>query len=156
MRGSLAALAASAMLLTISAATHEARAGDGPEASGVVAGRQAAMRMSGALVGAMKGAVTRNEDVKGQGFAARSLAAWARAIPGMFPVGSGAGETEALPAVWSDRAGFEGKAATYAAAAGKLAEAAKAGDAAAFSAALGEVQGACKGCHDSYKKPDTH
>ena len=102
----------------------------------------------------MKAVIDSGADVKTQAFAARSLAAWAKAVPGMFPAGSEGGG--ALPTVWSDRAGFEARAAGYAAAAGKLADAAKAGDVAAFAAAFGEVRTACSACHDSYKKPDAH
>ena len=150
MRYGLGALAAAAMVF----ATAAASAGDGKDASGTIAGREAAMMMSGALMGSMKGAIDRGDDVKSQGFAARTLAGWAKAIPGMFPAGSEGGD--ALPAVWSDRAGFEAKATAYAAAATKLADAAKAGDKPGFAAAWGEVRTACGACHDSYKKPDEH
>ncbi len=112
------------------------------------------MMMSGALVGSMKAALARGDDVKTLAFPARALGRWAKALPGMFPAGSEGGD--AAPAVWSDRAGFEAKAAAYAAATAKLGDAAKAGDPAAFGAALGEVGAACGGCHETYKKPDTH
>jgi cytochrome c556 len=150
MRYGLAALAAAATLL----ATAAASAGGKQEASNVIAGREAAMLMSGALMGSMKGAIDRGDDVKTQAFATRALAYWAKSVPGMFPAGSEGGD--ALPAVWSDRASFEARAAAYAAAAAKLADAAKAGDKAGFAAAWGEVRTTCGGCHDSYKKPDEH
>jgi cytochrome c556 len=152
MRIGTAALAAAALLFA-GAAAH---AGDGADASGVIAGRQAGMLMSGGLMGGFKGAIDRGDDVKSQAFPARALATWAKAIPGMFPAGSGEGDTDALPAVWSDRAGFEAKAAAYAEAAAKLAELAKAGDKAGFAAQFQVVRGACGACHDSYKKPDQH
>jgi cytochrome c556 len=147
-------LAGAALLLAASAASAGGHQAATPDASGVIAGRQSAMLLSGALMGSIKGAIDRGDEVKGQAFAARSLTAWAKAIPGMFPAGSGTGDTEALPTVWSDRAGFEAKAAAYAAAASKLADAAKANDKAAFAAAFTEVRGTCGACHDSYKKPD--
>jgi cytochrome c556 len=150
MRYGLAALAAAAMVF----ATAAASAGGKQDAANVIAGREAAMLMSGALMGSMKGAIDRGDDVKTQAFATRALVFWAKSVPGMFPAGSEGGD--ALPAIWSDRAGFEAKAAAYAAAAAKLADAAKAGDKAGFATAWGEVRTTCGGCHDSYKKPDEH
>lgn len=151
MRIGTIALAASALLL----ATAAASAGGPAPASPVdiVKGRQAGMMMSGAMMGGIKGAIDRGDDVKTQAFAARSIAAWAAAIPGMFPEGTNIAPTGALPAVWSDAPGFAAKAAVYQAAATKLAEAAKAGDKAAFAAAFGEVRASCGGCHETYKKP---
>jgi len=144
---------AAAVLLAGAAA---AQAGQGAGDPGVVAGRQAGMRMSGAIMGGMKGAIDRGDDVKTQAFAARALAGWAKAIPGMFPAGSDKGATEALPAVWSKRAEFEAKAAAYAAAATALADAAKAGDKAAFTTQFAAVRASCAACHDGFKKPDQH
>ncbi|MES2442098.1 MAG: cytochrome c [Pseudomonadota bacterium] len=157
MRAGTIALAASALLLAATAASagghHAAAASD---YSGVIKGRQAGMRMSNALVGGMKAALERGDDVKTQSSAARALAAWAAAIPGMFPEGSNTAPSEALPAVWSDWAGFKGKADAYAAATGKLAAAAAAGDKPGFVAALGEVGAGCGGCHDGFKAAGHH
>lgn len=152
MRYQIAALAAAAALLATAAA---ARAPDGGT-SGFVAGRQAGMRMSGTIMGGIKAALDRGDDVKTLGFPARSIESWAKAIPGMFPEGSGGAPSEAAPTVWSDRAGFEAQAGAYAAAAGKMADAAKAGDANAFAAAFGEARASCGGCHMKYKLPDQH
>ena len=118
-----------------------------------VAGRQAAFLMSAAHMGAMKAGIARGDDPKAHAFAARSVARWAKALPGMFPKGSAAVASDALPTVWSDRAGFEAKAAAYASAADALAAAAGAGDAAAFGAAYARVGGTCQACHDVYRKP---
>ncbi len=148
-------LAGAALLLgtAVASASGKPVAAD---AGSAIAGRQAAFRMSGALFNGMKGIVERGDDVAGQAFAARSLAGWAKAIPGMFPAGSDGAPSNALPTVWSDRAGFEAKAADYAAAAAKLAELAKAGDKAGFAAQFGEVGKTCGACHDGYRKPDEH
>jgi len=123
-------------------------------AADIIAGRQAAYRLSGAVMGQMKAAIDRGDDVKGQAFSARALAGWAKALPGMFPSGSGVAPSHALPLVWSDRADFEAKAATYAAEAGKLADLAKAGDKAGFAAQWAVVRDACSACHDKFKAPD--
>lgn len=161
MRIHLLALGAAAALLTTAAATaHGNHAPVAPTAADpaadVIAGRQAAFLLSGALVGQIKAGIDRGDDPKTLGFAARSLAAWAKAIPGMFPAGSAAANSDALPAIWSDRAGFEAKAADYAAATAKLADLAKAGDKPGFAAQFAVVGGTCKACHDSYRKPQAH
>lgn len=127
--------------------------GDGPAA--LIHGRQAAMMLSGAAMGAMKSAMDAQQAPATQRFNTRALACWAHAVPGMFPAGSGeeAGvPTNAKAEVWSDRAGFEAKAAEYAAAADRLSELAAGEDAAAFTAQWTVVRQSCQSCHDGYKK----
>lgn len=123
-------------------------------AADIVEARQAAMMLSGVAVNAIKAAVDAGQPIASQRFATRALARWAHAVPGTFPAGSGAEagvRTTAKPEVWSDRAGFEAKAADYAAAADRLAELAAGDDAAAFSAQLVVVRASCQSCHDGYK-----
>lgn len=153
MRVGTFALAASALVFVSVAASASGGGALGANPVDIVKGRQASMRMSGALLGSMKGAIDRGDDVKGLAFGARSLASWAAAIPGMFPAGTDVPPSGALPSVWTDAPGFAAKAAAYQTAATKLAEAAGAGDKAAFAAAFDEVRGTCKGCHDGFKKP---
>lgn len=126
--------------------------GDG--AGSVIQGRQGAMMLSGVAMGAMKSAIDAGQAPSTQRFATRALARWAHAVPGMFPAGSGAEAgvpTKAKPEVWSDRAGFEARAADYAAAADRLAELAAGEDAAAFSAQWAVVRQSCNACHTAYK-----
>lgn len=154
MRIGTIALAASALLLATTAASAGSQAGAaGPDLSGVVKGRQAGMRMSGAIMGGIKGAIDRGDDVKTQAGAARALAGWAAAVPGMFPEGSNVAPTEAMGTIWTDWAGFKAKSDAYVAATAKLVAATQTGDKAAFAAAFGEVRGACGACHDAYKQP---
>ena len=123
-------------------------------AADIVEARQAAMLLSGVAVNSIKAAVDAGQPIASQRFATRALARWAHAVPGAFPAGSGAEagvRTTAKPEVWSDRAGFEAKAADYAAAADRLAELAAGDDAAAFSAQLAVVRASCQSCHDAYK-----
>lgn len=117
----------------------------------IVAARQSVMFLSGGDLAAMKFAAEAGADVKQLVPSARSLARWARTLPSMFPQGSNAAPTHARAEVWSDRAGFEAAAATYAEAARLLAEAAAAGDRAAFMTRWGEVRGTCGACHNAYK-----
>ncbi|MES2058711.1 MAG: cytochrome c [Pseudomonadota bacterium] len=150
-----AATGANAGGQTAPAASTPSRAASVPvDPAAILAGRKAAFLLSAANFGGMKAVIDSGGDVTKQAFAARSLANWAKALPGMFPPGSNVAPTEALPNVWTDRAGFDAKAAAYAEAAGKLAALAKAGDKPGFAAQWGEVGKTCGGCHDTYRKDD--
>lgn len=127
-----------------------------PQASAadVIKGRQGAMMLSGVAMASIKGAIDAGQPLASQRFATRSLSRWAHAVPGMFPAGSGpeAGvRTNAKAEIWTDRAGFEARAADYAAAAERLAELAAGEDAAALGAQWTAVRATCQACHDSYK-----
>ena len=122
--------------------------------AGIVQGRQAAMMLSGAAMGSIKASIDAGQAPATQRFNTRALARWAHAVPGMFPAGSGAEAgvpTKAKPEAWSDRAGFEARAADYAAAADRLAELAAGEDAAAFAAQWAVVRQSCNACHATYK-----
>lgn len=125
-------------------------------AADVVAGRKAAMALSGAAMSSMKATIDAGGPVRGQAFAASGIARWGQAIPGMFPAGTGQGAlgseaTDAKDGIWADRADFEAKAASFAAEAGKLAELARADDAAGFAAQWTVVRAGCQSCHAAYK-----
>lgn len=125
-----------------------------PRAEDVIKGRQGAMMLSGVAMASIKGAIDAGQPLASQRFSTRSLARWAYAVPGMFPAGSGpeAGvPSNARAEIWSDRAGFEARAADYAAAADRLAELAAGDDAAAFAEQWTAVRATCQACHDGYK-----
>ena len=145
---SMIAVLGAAGLLT--AAVAERR----PDADALIAARQAAFKLSGSTFGGMKPAIDAGGDVTKLAGPANALADWAHALPGLFPAGSDGGKTEALPAVWTDRAGFEKAAANYEAAARKLADLAKANDMAGVAAQWAVVRGTCGACHTSYRQPE--
>ena len=69
----------------------------------------------------------------------------------LFPEGTETGgETEAAPAIWEDRAGFEEALAAWREAT-DAAIAAKPATLEEAKPLLGEVFGACKNCHDTYR-----
>lgn len=121
-----------------------------PAIGDVVAARQAAFMLSAAAIGPMRQRVEAGGDVAPLAFGAKGLARWAKALPGMFPAGSGAG-TRAKPEIWTNRADFDAKAAAYASAAAALAAAAEVNDKAGFAARLKDVQQSCSACHDLYR-----
>ncbi len=121
-------------------------------ATNIILGRQAGMDLQAGNAAAMKAAVEAKADVKGFKDPAEAIAKWGRAIPGLFVPGTEKGDnTKALPAVFSDQAGFAKAAGNLTAAATKLADAAGAGDKAAFAAAFQQVGQACGGCHRNYR-----
>src|SRR5690349_6047685 len=114
-----------------------AASAQGGRAAAFIQGRQAGMMLSGVTMAAMKAAIDAQQAPSTQRFNTRALSRWSHAVPGMFPAGSGeeAGvPTNARAEVWTDRAGFEARAADYAAAADRLAELAAGEDLTAFSA----------------------
>jgi cytochrome c556 len=133
---------------------------DSPGVSGLdaIAVRQASLDMSSITFRSMGDAMKAGREAKSQGYPAASLAKWAKALPRMFPAGTGVGETsastQALPIIWKDRANFDRAAAFYAAATARLAELAAANDTPGFTKQLEEVNQACGACHARYKAGD--
>jgi cytochrome c556 len=133
---------------------------DTPAVSGLdaIAARQASLDMSSITFRSMGDAMKAGREAKSQGYPAADLAKWAKALPRMFPPGTGKGETsantQALSAIWRDRAGFDRAAANYAAAAARLAALAAANDTSGFARQLEEVNQACSFCHSRYKEGD--
>jgi cytochrome c556 len=96
---------------------------------------------------AAKGDVTKLEDP------AKAMARWMKQFPTTFPPGSDKGRpTRALPAVWSDPAGFHKAADDFVEAAEKLTQLAKAGDADGVAAQVKVVGDACAACHRTYRQ----
>lgn len=148
----LGAALAAIPLTAVLAQPPAAPAGLTPEQ--IVAARQSAYILSGGSFAAMKAAADSGADVHTLVFPARSLARWARTLPSLFPAGTNLPSSHAQPAVWSDRAGFEARAAAYATAAQALAQAAQGGDRAAFLTQWAAVRQTCSDCHDTYKASD--
>ncbi len=74
-----------------------------------------------------------------------------KAAQGLFPAGSGGGESRAKPEIWTDAAGFD-KQMKEAQAAAVALQSVK--DEAAFGPALGTLGKNCKSCHDMYRLPE--
>jgi cytochrome c556 len=130
--------------------------GSGVSATDVIIARQASLDMSSITFRSMLDAMKAGREAKSQGYPAAALTKWAKALPRMFPPGSGKGETsvstQALFLIWRDRAGFDRAAANYVAATARLAALAAANDTPEFSRQLEEVDRACGSCHARYKE----
>jgi cytochrome c556 len=70
----------------------------------------------------------------------------------LFPEGSDFGETEALPKIWEDRAGFAQRAKDAEDATANFAKAVQSGDNEAMVSAYKAVGESCKGCHQNFRE----
>ena len=114
--------------------------------------RQAGQDLLSADFAGIRAVVAAKGDVKTLEAPAKAIARWIRQFPTQFPPGTEEGHnTKALPAVWSDREGFQKAANDLADAATKLAELAKAGDTDAVAAQVKVVGDACAACHRTYR-----
>lgn len=124
-------------------------------ANDIVATRKAAFAMSAVTVGAIAAGMESDAPLASQGFTIGALKHWALALPGAFPAGTSAndlpGATAAKPEIWTDRAGFEAKAADYASAVDRLGELAQANDVDGFEAQFAVVRASCGSCHSAYR-----
>ena len=122
-----------------------------PSAAELIAARQAGMDMSAATVTLLKNASANGVPLKNLVFPAGGLAKWAVVLPTLFSDNTKDLTSRTKPDVWTDRAGFNAKAAAYIDATKALAAAAAADNKPAFEAALASTGAACKGCHEGYQ-----
>jgi len=117
-----------------------------------IVARRAAWKAQGQIADAMNKTIQAGGDTSGFAADAQWMADWGKQIPTMFPAGSETGDdTKALPAIWSNKAGFDQKAADCSAAAGKLAQLASAKDEAGFAAQFKVMGGTCGACHREFR-----
>jgi len=86
--------------------------------------------------------------------AAKVIAAKSRPQASLFPAGSGPGagvKTDALPAIWANKADFDARMKKIVAEADKLVAAAESGSISATQEQYRVVGLTCKGCHDNYR-----
>ena len=121
-----------------------------PASAGVIEDRKANFKANNASMRTIGGALGAG-DFATIAAEAQKIADWAAVMPDYFPEGSGTGDTSARPAIWENFEGFTAAAKANHDAALTLLAAAEAGDVNAAKAALGEVGGTCKACHQQYK-----
>lgn len=151
-RSTLKAAAVAVGLMTIATPIAQAASPDDS-----ITARRAVMRVIGlnfGPLGAMANGKIPFDAAVFAANAARIEAVSTMPIDGYFGDGTDEGEmleTNALPEIWSDRAGFEERLKTMRDAVARLNAAAGTGDEAAMKAAFGDAGKSCKGCHDNYK-----
>jgi len=72
----------------------------------------------------------------------------------LFPAGSGEGDTEALPVIWTDSEKFSEAIHNMQETAAKLQKTARSGDTKAIMVAFKAAGKACKNCHESFREKD--
>ena len=116
--------------------------------------RQAIMKGNSSHAGAIaliaKGNVSQDSALQGH---AHALLELAKIMPAAFKNNSAASGTRAKTEVWSDWAGFEGKAQAFEKAAMAIVTASKSGPG-AVKAKLGDLFDTCKSCHKNYRNKD--
>lgn len=88
--------------------------------------------------------------------AAKEIAAVGKALPGMFPKGSGEGygkTTRAKPEIWADWAKFTKANDAMIAAANKVASVSQLGTASTSMEVAGGIGKTCGGCHKPFRGP---
>lgn len=84
---------------------------------------------------------------------ADGLAAMLAIAGDIFPAASSEGDTNALPAIWEKPTEFAAAIKKAQDAATAYRSAVSGGDSAAIGNAMRALGGACKGCHDDFRKP---
>ncbi len=138
----IGALAAGAM---VGGATIAMAQGD------VIAERKENRKQAAAAMRAIKGIIDTKGATSGAVEQAAKLKTLEASFVKMFPAGSDKGETKALPAIWTDMAGFQAANKAADVAYDKLAAAAGSGNLEALTAAFGETGKACGACHDKFR-----
>ncbi len=86
-----------------------------PTTGQLIAARQAGMHMAATLLyTGIRNGVESGADVAKLAHEPEGIALWARAIPGLFPAGSGRADSRAKPEIWANKANFDRKAADLA------------------------------------------
>ena len=117
----------------------------------VIKERQENRKQTAATMRAIKGIIDAKGPTAGAVEQAAKIKTLGAAFVKMFPAGSDKGETKALPAVWTDMAGFEAASKNADAAFDKLSVAAGSGDMAALTAAFADTGKACGACHEKFR-----
>lgn len=118
----------------------------------VIAERRAGLKRMGGHMDAIKPVAEARGDVRAMVPRIDDMIAWYKHMPHLFPPGSATGDTKALPAVWSERAGFDAANTRMLGQLDVLKAAAASGDAAAFATAF-QATGPqfCGACHRTYR-----
>jgi cytochrome c556 len=119
----------------------------------VIAARQDGLKGVARQMEGIKAVVDQRGDPRATGAAIGDMIRFFEGFTARFPAGSGTGTTRALPAIWSDRAGFEAANGNMLTQLRALQAAANAGDQAAFGAAFQQTGATCGACHRPYRGP---
>jgi cytochrome c556 len=117
----------------------------------VIAQRRAGLKRMGESMEALKRLSDARAPATAELARIDDMITWFRGLPPLFPAGSGAGDTKALPAIWSDFAGFQTAAGNMVTQLTALRAAAASGDGAAFNTAFAATGPVCGACHRPFR-----
>lgn len=151
------ALAAAGVIGLAAVAGTATLASAAPSASTVVATRQANYKKMGAAMKTLKDELQGSADKGKMVAAARTIATTMRVQSKLFPSGSGPSsgvKTDALPAIWTNRAAFNADMQKSIAEADKLVSIAGSGNSSAIIAQFKATGATCGGCHRQFRADD--
>ncbi len=119
----------------------------------VIIARQEGLKGVARQMESIKAVVDQRGDPRTTGATISEMMRFFEDFTARFPAGSGTGTTRALPAIWTDRAGFETANGNMVTQLRALQAAANAGDPAAFGAAFQQTGATCGACHRPYRGP---
>lgn len=129
-----------------------------PSPADIVAARQAGFKKMGGAMKALSEQLKSGAPVKATMVAAaQTIAATGKEQAKLFPAGTGASagvKNDALPAIWSDRATFDGQMQKMILESAKLVTVAGGGDAAAIGAQFKATGATCGACHRQFRAED--
>ena len=123
-----------------------------PDPAAFVDQRQARMKALGGSMKTLTG-FAKDEGTAADAKKAAAVLLAARDMHRWWPQGTatGAGDSKASPAIWTDKAGFGRRIADYRLAAAAMNKAAQSGDAAQVRAQLPTLGASCKSCHTGFQ-----
>lgn len=151
------ALAAIGLVGLAAAATTATLATAASPASATISTRQANFKKMGGAMKVLKDELAGSADKAKMLAAAKVLAAQSRQQVKLFPAGSGPSsgvKTDALAAIWTDRATFDAAGKKLIVEADKLVAAAATGNAAAIGPQFKAVGATCGSCHRQFRAED--
>jgi cytochrome c556 len=119
----------------------------------VIAARRDGLKGVARQMDGIKAVIDQRGDPRTTGASIADMIGFFEGFPARFPAGSGTGDTRALPAIWTDRAGFETANANMVTQLRALQAAANSGDQVAFGAAFQQTGATCGACHRPYRGP---
>ncbi|WP_431305260.1 cytochrome c [Sediminicoccus sp. BL-A-41-H5] len=126
-----------------------------PSPAAVVTERREGFKAAGDNMTAVAAVARAGGDPRGTVERIAAIQAWFATAGTLFPAGTQQGaaglDTRALPAIWTDRAGFDAAMAAVQPRLAALREAAASGNVANFQAAVQATGAACGDCHRPYR-----
>lgn len=128
----------------------------GADGQAAILARQAGFKKMGGAMKALNAQIkSGTPDKAAMAAAAATILDTARGQGALFPPNSGASagiKTDALPAIWANKAKFDGSMTALVGEAGKLVATVHAGNDAAIAAQTKAVGDTCKSCHQQFRQ----